>query len=283
VSHGSHLHKISDTLDLCGEFGYHHLAVAGPEIGDQNLVCSRIEGAATTARSITTGATKAAAPAAVPATTAVAATRAGAEAATAQATREVWKRTTTAPAVRIRAAAGAEKAATAATTTVLHTGTTAAASAPALATVTAVRPDEAPLAGEADNAHNDATTATATGDDQRRVAWADHETATAAATVDTTATGTTNGDLQRFASDQGEVATDFGPSTTYADADEAAASPLRAKGEDLIRVGGRHREGDKAPGIGEVEWCSARGQPRRGEPKKTQSQPTTVVSLPFFL
>jgi hypothetical protein len=39
-----------------------------------------------------------------------------------------------------------------------------------------------------------------------------------------------------------------------------SASALRAKGEDLIRVGGRRREGDNAPGIGEVEWCRARGQ-----------------------
>jgi hypothetical protein len=45
---------------------------------------------------------------------------------------------------------------------------------------------------------------------------------------------------------QAEVATDLGASTAYPDSINkgAAASVLRAKGEDLIGVGGRHREDD---------------------------------------
>src|SRR6266478_4618555 len=38
-------------LRHCGcKFGYHDLAVAGPEIGDQDRVCARVERAAATAR-----------------------------------------------------------------------------------------------------------------------------------------------------------------------------------------------------------------------------------------
>jgi hypothetical protein len=107
-----------------------------------------------------------------------------------------------------------------------------------------------------------AATTAAAGDDQRHVTRADNETASASATAaaDTIATGATHGDLQSFASDQGEVTTDFGPLTTYTDPGaNVAASALRAKGEDLISVGSWHREVDEASGIGEVERRSAGG------------------------
>jgi hypothetical protein len=126
---------------------------------------------------------------------------------------------------------------------------------------TAILANKTAFSRERDNRTNSkpATGATATRNDQQFVTRSDDETA---ATTTAIAGRASNGDFQRLACGQAEVAADLGTATTWAGLiTKPSASPLRAKGEDLIRVGGRHREGDKAPGISEVEWCRARGQP----------------------
>jgi hypothetical protein len=80
--------------------------------------------------------------------------------------------------------------------------------------------------------------------------------------------GAADRNLQDLACGQAEVAADLGTETTFADypaaGDDVAA--LRAKGRDLIGVGGRHREVDEAPSVGKVEWGSTGARPRRDQP-----------------
>jgi hypothetical protein len=121
------------------------------------------------------------------------------------------------------------------------------------------------LAGVRDSA-DDATAATAAtaGDDERRVTETDDERATTTATSFTRGTCAADGDLQALPGGQAKIAADLGASAAGAN----TVSALRAKGEDLIVVGGRHREGDETAGIREVEWHGAGGRPRHDEPQK---------------
>jgi hypothetical protein len=128
-----------------------------------------------------------------------------------------------------------------------------------------------------------ATATTTTGNDLRRVARADHETpAPATGVAAAIAARTADGDLQDFPCGQAEVAADLGTSTSYADETEKGAiSALRAKGEDLIGVGRRRREGDETTGIREVEQRGAGGWFRGGERQKRR--PTQQKQFHFFL
>jgi hypothetical protein len=82
-------------------------------------------------------------------------------------------------------------------------------------------------------------------------------------------------DLEGFRSSQVKIAADLGAST--ASAAKATVSTLRAKGEDLIGVGGRHREGNKAAGIGEIKRRSAGGGPHAPSPRN--AVPTSRSAL----
>jgi hypothetical protein len=242
-------------------FGDHDLTVAGPEISNQDLVCTRIEGAATTTGTTTevagttTGTT---AVAAATAPTWPATTTAAAEAAAARAPSET--RECTSPVTAGSVTARAEKAAAATGTAKCAIGTGTAAAAGAAPGPPAVGAGETALAGQR-AAHESAATTAAAGNDQGRIARADHETAaTASATF--IAARAANGDLQRLPCRQAEVAADFGASTAYADeTSKGAAGALRTKGENLIGVGGRHREGDEATSIREVERHGAGRRP----------------------
>jgi hypothetical protein len=193
--------------------GDRDLTVAGLIVGEQDLVGTRVEGTAATTGRAVTGAAVAAAPAAVtaPATTsAVNAATATAETSAENPTGEFWKRAATGAHIsrHFAVATGAEKTTTAAATRTECLPAAAAIAAGAAieaGTVTAVRPGETALA-EAQVAP-----AAATGDDQRRVSRADHETPTATprATLKVHARAT-NRDLQGFACSQAVVAADLG-------------------------------------------------------------------------
>jgi hypothetical protein len=120
----------------------------------------------------------------------------------------------------------------------------------------AVRTGETTLAGPP---KNPATAATA-GDDERRVTGTDHESATTTAAGLTPHTGAADGDLEGVSAGQAKIAADLGTSTARA-TKGTCISALRAKSEDLIGVGGRHREGDETAGIREVEWHGVGGRP----------------------
>jgi hypothetical protein len=110
---------------------------------------------------------------------------------------------------------------------------------------------------------------TTTGDDQRPVAGAAHETpTTATATHKTDSTATcSHGDLQALACRQTEVTADFGTATTVCDhAEKIDTSALRAKCQDLIGAGDWYREVDEASRVGEVERCGDGSRPCRGKP-----------------
>jgi hypothetical protein len=153
-----------DRRRLGYEFGNHHLAVAGLEIGDQDLVDPRVQGPATTTGTISTWAAITTRTAAVAATTAAGKTiaTAAAEAAAKVATGEIWKRTTALTAERSRIATSGEKATTTTAAEESVAGTTVAAGAPAEATP--VRASETALAWGTAPPHI-AATAAATGND----------------------------------------------------------------------------------------------------------------------
>jgi hypothetical protein len=206
-------------LGHCGrKFGNHDLAVAGLEIGDQDLLCARIKGATTTTGTSTGGAARAAATTAVSATTASAgaAAPAAAEATTKRASCQI-RECTSAGAAEGSVAAGTKKTAAATATTEENAAGTpvAAGAASAAATrteATAVRTGEPALARLGRGPGNAAATAAA-GDDQRHVARPDHETSAAATT--TAATTAAAGDLQYLPCSKAEIAADLSPSTAY--------------------------------------------------------------------
>jgi hypothetical protein len=125
----------------------------------------------------------------------------------------------------------------------------------------AVGHGETALAEEGGTADLSAAAATATGNDQRRVVWADHESSAATAKGQVIGTRAADRDLQDLACSQDEIATDLGAETTCASYNEGAASALRAKGKDLIETGFRHRVGDELTGIREVDPLIARIDP----------------------
>jgi hypothetical protein len=100
-------------------------------------------------------------------------------------------------------------------------------------------------------------------------------------------TGTADGDREGFACGEPEGAADFCAEASGVGAWAAAA--LRAKGEDLIGVGGGDRKGDKTPGECEIERCGACGPPERSESQKPYSsqqklfQFTSSLELPTGL
>jgi hypothetical protein len=181
-----------------GDFGDHDLAVAGLEIGDQDLVGADIEGATATTRTrtgVAATATSATAIAAAAAATSISSASPTAEATgkTEAPTREIRECPTasaaaggvTSAAITEKAPAPASAAARAkhaATTTVAADSPTAPAPAGA-----AVRHRKATSAGEADAPRSAAATAT-TGDDQRHIAGTDYETAATAAAAESAIT-----------------------------------------------------------------------------------------------
>jgi hypothetical protein len=248
----------------CGrEFGDHDLAIAALEIGNQDLVGAPVKGATTATwvnktEAATMGGTGAATAAITSAPTGTAKATSTASAPTEAAAGSACAPGETGEcATTVSRGASAEKttAATAATAAVT-TITTGAAKGVAGdgAAAAAVRTGETTLAGSETPA-----TATTAGDDERRVTGTDHKSASTTATTVTRATCAADGDLESFPGGQAKIAADLGASTACAHKDTVSA--LRAKGEDLISVGGRHREGDEATGIREVEWHGVGGRP----------------------
>jgi hypothetical protein len=107
-----------------------------------------------------------------------------------------------------------------------------------------------------------AATAATAGDDERRVTGTNDESATPATASLARHTRAADSDLQHLACGQTEGATDLGTETARADkASKRTGAALRAKREDLVGVGRRHREGNETTGISEVERCSAGRRP----------------------
>jgi hypothetical protein len=204
------------------QFGDHDLAVAGLEIGKQDLVGTHIEGAAATAGAFSARRANATCPAAVTATaTGTEASASAATEATSSATPgEIWKRPTASATPKGVAACG-EKSATA--TAGAH-GDDAAAitigSARRKANgTTAVRAGESTAARQAVVAYVGTAPSTTTGDNQRRVPWADHERTAAATTPGArfVASRTADSYLQALSCGQAEVAADLGALTAGTD------------------------------------------------------------------
>jgi hypothetical protein len=215
-----------------GKFGDYDLAVSGLEIGDEDLVRSSVEGTAAATGSTTAGTAQAASAAAIATTAAGSASFA---AATAEATAKVASSKTRecTPTAAGKGAAGCEKPAATATTgakassATVAAGTATGAGAVAEAAA-AVRTGETALAGA--GAKVNAATAATTGDDQRRVARSDHETAATPTAIQARAA---NGDLQDLPCRQAELATDLSAPT--AGGEHTGAVPaLRPEREDLI-------------------------------------------------
>jgi hypothetical protein len=265
------------------KFGDDDLAIAAPEVGHQDLIDPRIEGAAAAARG-GPAATSTTAKAAASTSTWIsrapsAATKApvsavdveGGDAAGA-ASSKIWEGAA-APSLAEGTkwtdaiTAGAEEATTPATPAEAPERTATSSAVTALPAVTGAASaaasetasGAAALAGTTSaTSAASATTAATTSDNKRHVIGADHEGATAPTTA--SHTGAADGDLESFPGGQAKIAANLGGLTACA-ARKAAVSTLRAKREDLISVGGRHREGDEAAGISEVERCSAGRRP----------------------
>jgi hypothetical protein len=278
------------------KFGDHHFAVAGAEIGDQDRVEARVEGAPPTARpnpaesTADSGATPAIAPTAAGAagetptrpTAAKPTVAVGFEGVdTASETGKCLAAAGEEGATDDGVGAGTEKAP--APAPAKPAGSTAVSTHTA-AWTTAIRTGEATLPGKA-GANKSTTPATTARDHQPRVAGTDHKTAAAATAGPVTGPGTTRAshyDLQDLARSQVEIAADLGASATGTNAaGKGAAASLRAKGEDLIGVGGRDRESDGAPTIGEVEQRSAGGRFRGGD--RQERRPTQQKQFHFCL
>jgi hypothetical protein len=255
-----------------GDLANHYLAVAGVEIGHQDRVDAGVEGAATTTLTGATWGFEAAATAAVPAApaggnkSATTTTKTAADVASG----ETWECASSSTG-KIEGTS-TEKAATATTAGAAGAGAaTVAAGTPTATTtataITTVRAGETAPAGERHSPRQVPSTATTTAasDDQRRVIRADHERATTApaAEICLVAARTADGDLQDLPCGQGKIAADLRAKTAYANyvIAKVAVAALRAEGEDLIGVGGRHREGDQVTGISEVERHGAGRQP----------------------
>src|SRR5436190_903974 len=98
-----------------------------------------------------------------------------------------------------------------------------------------------------------AATTAASRNDQRHVVRADHEAATTAtATTPGGHPGAADRNLQELACSQAEIAADLGPAASRRAWKCSATPALCAKGKDLVLVGGRYREGDKASRVGEA-------------------------------
>jgi hypothetical protein len=186
----------------CREFNDSHLSIAGPEIGDQDLIRARVKGAAATAGTVSACGTAAATAAAIAATapravqTDAPSAPAAAEAAARGASCEIRECAAAGAAARQGVGiAGAEKPAATAATTHGHAGATPVAAGSAITVLSgaAVRASETALAGKPHAGRKEAATAATTSYDQRRVAWADHKTPTATAAV--IAARTADGDL----------------------------------------------------------------------------------------
>jgi hypothetical protein len=98
------------------------------------------------------------------------------------------------------------------------------------------------------------------------------------------ATRTADGDLNDLACGQGEVATDLGASTAGACTKRVpTATALCAKGEDLIRIGGRYRKVDEASGIGESNTVAWPPGPDAASPRNavTASNSRFILSSPM--
>jgi hypothetical protein len=159
----------------------------------------------------------------------------------------------------------------------------------------AVRTDETAPAADSGSVVRSAKPTTApapAGDDQWCVVRPNHKR-TPAATTASVETGTTtaltspdpaNGDLQNLARDEIKITADLGAAAAGANGTApGAAAALRAKGEDPIGIGRRHREVDEAPGVREVEQGGVSDRPRCGEPHKCypgQQKPSHFPPLP---
>jgi hypothetical protein len=250
------------------------LAVSGLETGDQDLVGAGVEGAAAAARwgpAATSATAVAAASTATWISRTAAATKASVPAddvergdAAGAASSKIWEGAA-APSLAEGAkwtdaiTTGAEEATTPATTAEAPERTatsTAVTAVPAVTGATSVAAGEtasvatALAGGTSATSAASAPTAAATTDNQRRVIGTDHE----GATTPTTArhTRAADGDLESFPGSQAKIATDLGPETAGA-ARKPTVSTLRAKGEDLIGVGRRHRKIDNAAGEGKIK------------------------------
>jgi hypothetical protein len=234
------------------DFGDDHLAIANLKIGYQDLVRTRVEGAAAAAEA-KRGGSRAATTSAVPTTTTagtVAATTTAAEptvaADEANAASEIGKPGTTAGAARI-APASTEKAA--ATTAPINTSFAPGAIATALAAGDAASAAPVRASEAASTGREYAGAAAGTGNDQRGVVGANHEGAAAAGTAEPGSPRASHGNLQNIARSQTEVATYLGTQTSPF----FAIPALRAKSEGLISVAYWHHEGNKTSGIGELK------------------------------
>jgi hypothetical protein len=126
-----------------------------------------------------------------------------------------------------------------------------------------------------------AAAAATASDDQRRVPGTDDK-ASATASRRTGHAGAAHGDFQNLAGSEAEDATDLGTQPTSGTC-ARDVSTLSAKGEDLIVVSGRHREGDEAPGISEVEWHGAAADPDATSPRHAvpASRTSFILSSPL--
>jgi hypothetical protein len=238
-----------------GEFGNYDLAVAGLEIGYQDLICTAVKGTATTTGLKTHDAAAGSGAAAVTTTASGSAGGAptSAKAPARDTSGKVRKCASSSSAEENPVAAGGKKPASAASGasnpyrpagTAITIDTTAEA---------AIGPDEATLSRQRATLKSAATAASA-GDDQGHVAGANHKApATAGARSDA---GAADGNLQYLSGRQAEGAADLSTSSACADetGKRSAACPLCAKGDELIEAGGRHREGDKASSVVEYDW-----------------------------
>jgi hypothetical protein len=188
---------------LSKKFGDHDLAVAGLEIGHQDLVGTGVEGAAAkTGTNAKMARVVASAPAAVATPTASTTFRTGGATATTAkpATGKIWKRITTGAgkagntATRTKKAAAASVGATTGATTITVGAAIRNLTDASDRGTTAVGTGQAALAGvDADN--ESGTPAASAGDNQRSIPGANYERTTAAATVSVVAAHSTNGDL----------------------------------------------------------------------------------------
>jgi hypothetical protein len=229
----------------------HDLAIAGPDTGDQDLVCSCVVGASAAARrgkgpTITTSTTaKAAASTATwNSRAASASTKApvpadNAEQAAAAASGKTWEGAASPSLAAIGAAkwtdaitAGAEEATTPSTTAEAPERTATSSAVTALPAVTGAAPVKSAAARVSATSPTSAPfarTAASTGDDQRRIIGADHERAAAPTTASHPSAA--DGDPQNFTRGQVEAAADLGTSPAR---HSSCITTLRAKGDGLI-------------------------------------------------